>query len=96
MYINPDGTLSGSVSMMAAGWDKVGAAGLRLLSRGPRCCGPAAWPARRPHPSPVPPSLQAATQAGCERLLEGLLPPGFDRALVGPITASMMAGPLSK
>ena len=40
--------------------------------------------------------LQLGTVEECERLLEALLPPGFDRSLLGPITASMMAGPLSK
>ncbi len=32
----------------------------------------------------------------CERLLAALLPPGFDRSLVGPMAQSMMAGELSR
>jgi hypothetical protein len=40
--------------------------------------------------------LQVATVADCERLLEALLPPGFDRGLVGPMARSMMACELSR
>jgi hypothetical protein len=41
-------------------------------------------------------AVQVATVADCERLLEALLPPGFDRGLVGPMARSMMAGELSR
>jgi hypothetical protein len=59
-------------------------------------------PGRGPAPTDAacaartPPPLQVQTREECERMLDQMLPPAFDRSLVQPIAQRLMEGQVSR